>query len=85
MEVAAIGAILAVSGSIVSVIGTCYNNLWHRHITAMKIWAVSNALLLIWAMGLSCDWWDGGISGVSLVLMYAIFSITNAYGLFKQD
>jgi hypothetical protein len=28
--------------------------------------------------------WDGGLSGISLATMYAIFSVSNIWGLLKE-
>jgi len=58
--------------------------MYFDHDTAMKVWAVSNLLLLVWAIGLSVGEWDGGISGVALVGMYSLYSTTNLYGLWKK-
>ena len=80
-----VGITLATTGSIISVIGSLYNNLWHNHLAAMKIWGYgSNPLLLIWSLGLCLHLWDGGLSGVALAAMYSIFTVTNIYGLLKE-
>ena len=80
-----VGIILATTGSFISVIGSLYNNLWHNHLAAMKIWGYgSNPLLLIWSLGLCLHLWDGGLSGVALAIMYSIFTVTNIYGLLKE-
>ena len=80
-----VGIILATTGSIISVIGSLYNNLWHNHLAAMKIWGYgSNPLLLIWSLGLCLHLWDGGLSGLALTIMYCIFTVTNIYGLIKE-
>ena len=81
---ALIGTTLAISGSAISIIGTLYNNLLRQHYRAMCIWMISNILLLAWAWGMSEGWWDGGISGKALVVMYGIFTATNLYGLWKK-
>ena len=78
-----IGTLLAVAGSAVSIAGACINNLWHRHRLAMQLWMLSNLLLLAWAVGYDFGWWDGGLSGKALVAMYAVFSVTNLYGLWR--
>ena len=77
-----IGSALAVIGSVISLYGACMNNLYHRHKTAMVVWAFSNILLLIWAVGYTLQWWDGAIAGMALVMLYGIYSITNFYGLY---
>jgi hypothetical protein len=40
--------------------------------------------ILIWSLGLSLHWWDGGLSGLPLVGMYFVFSTSNIYGLIKK-
>jgi|WetSurMetagenome_2_1015567.scaffolds.fasta_scaffold02467_3 hypothetical protein len=77
-----IGSILAGVGSFLSIIGTLVNNLWLDHTLAMWIWMLSNPILFAWAYGNDKDWWDGGLSIKALGLMYAIFTITNFYGIF---
>ena len=78
-----IGTILAITGSILSVLGALINNLRHDHRRAMEIWTYSNILLLVWAAGLSIGAWNGGLSGAALCVMYAVFMISNAWGLKK--
>jgi hypothetical protein len=51
----------------------------------MWIWMPSNIILLVWAIGNSIGWWDGGLSGVALAIMYSIFTISNTLGLVKKD
>jgi hypothetical protein len=77
-----IGTGLAIIGSTISIIGTLYNNLKLDHRTAMKIWAASNPILVVWSIGLAVGWWDGGLPGVALAVMYLVFAVTNFYGLF---
>lgn len=72
---------LAVIGSIVSCIGVIWNNIFLDHVAAMQIWALSNLILLCWSFGLWKKWWDGGLSGLVLCLMYAFYTVTNVYGL----
>ena len=80
-----IGIFLATIGSIISVIGSLYNNLRRDHLTAMKIWGYgSNPILLIWSVGLCLKLWDGGLSGISLAVMYMIFSVSNIWGLLQE-
>lgn len=78
-----IGAGVAVIGSVLSVVGACVNNIWHKHITAMKLWRISNTLLAIWGVGYLAGYWNGGVSVSALVLMYLVFIVTNEYGLRK--
>lgn len=77
-----IGSSLAVTGSILSIAGTLVNNLWLKHRTAMKVWAVSNPILCVWAVGVLLGIWNGGLSIVALLIMYLVFTVTNFYGLF---
>jgi hypothetical protein len=77
-----IGPTLAVSGSTLSIIGTLMNNLYLDHITAMYFWMISNPLLLAWAYGYDKEYWNGGLSGKALVVMYVVFTVSNFYGLF---
>lgn len=50
----------------------------------MKFWMVSNIFLLAWAAGYYLGLWDGGISILGLIVMYAVFTVTNLYGLWKK-
>jgi hypothetical protein len=77
-----IGSVIAISGSALSILGTLANNLWFEHTLAMGIWMLSNPILFAWAYGNYKHWWDGGLSIESLGFMYAVFTITNFYGLF---
>lgn len=91
-----LGSSLAVSGSILSVTGALINNIWLDHTLAMWLWMFSNPILLMWAFGVSefyidiklapvytkVAWWDGGLSIFAVGSMYAIFTISNFYGLF---
>jgi hypothetical protein len=80
-----IGIILSIIGSLISVAGSIENNIFRRHQLAMQIWGYgSNPVLLIWSLGLSLHWWDGGLSGLPLVGMYFVFSTSNLYGLIKK-
>lgn len=79
-----IGPFLAITGSAVSIAGACVNNLWHRHRLAMQFWMASNVFLLVWSAGYSIGLWNGGVSILGLIAMYAVFSATNLYGLWKR-
>ena len=77
-----LGFVLAVAGSIASVVGTLYNNLKHDHRKAMEIWGYyANPLLLVWAIGFCFNLWDSGLSGGAFVLLYSVNTISNWYGL----
>jgi hypothetical protein len=75
------GLLLAIVGSIISIIGVCYNNIYRDHIKAMKVWMFSNVFLMSWAMGNAYGLWNGGLSAVALAILYGIFTVTNIYGL----
>ena len=78
-----VGADLAVLGTIVSSCGVVANNLYLNHILAMQIWVISNIILCLWAFGLYRRWWDGGISGAALCLMYAFMLVSGVWGLMQ--
>ena len=83
-----LGASLAVLGSLLSIIGTLVNNLLvnkqlNNHLLAMRIWAWSNPMLAIWAIGYLLGIWNGGVSVSAVLCMYVIFTVTNWYGLRK--
>jgi hypothetical protein len=77
-----LGSALAILGASLSVLGTLANNLWLNHILAMQFWFLSNPILLIWVVGVIAKKWNGGLSHEALAVMYFIFFITGAYGLF---
>ena len=79
-----IGTALSIVGSIISIVGTCYNNLLHAHLRAMQVWMISNIILLAWSIGNYLGYWEGGLSGLALAVMYSIFSVTNLYGMMKK-
>lgn len=76
-----IGSSLAISGSIISVAGALINNLKHDHRRAMRLWMVSNIMLLAWSAGFISGLWNGGVSVGALMAMYLIFSVSNFWGL----
>lgn len=76
-----IGEALAITGSLVSIIGVYENNISRNHFEAMQIWALSNPILFFWSVGIWQGWWDGGISGAALAGLYGVFTTTNLYGL----
>lgn len=78
---ALIGSSLAISGSIISVAGALINNLKHDHRRAMRLWMVSNIMLLAWSAGFISGLWNGGVSVGALMAMYLIFSVSNFWGL----
>jgi hypothetical protein len=78
-----IGSAVAVAGTAVSILGSWANSIWLDHNLAIIIWAVSNPLMALWSIGYAKKWWDGGISGWSLVIMYIYYIITNAWALMQ--
>ena len=76
-----VGVSLVFVGTLLSIIGTLYNNIPLDHLTAMKFWMVSNPMLLVWALGKLKGYWDGGVTISMLAVMYAVFTVTNWYGL----
>jgi len=91
-----LGSALAVVGSILSVTGALINNIWLDHTLAMWFWMCSNPILLMWAYGIiefnitvegkhiysKYQWWSDGLTIVAVAAMYAIFTVSNFYGLF---
>jgi hypothetical protein len=91
-----IGFSLAATGSVLSVTGALVNNIWLDHTLAMWFWMFSNPILLVWAFGVmefdiilggksiysKSHWWSDGLTIVAVAVMYAIFTISNFYGLF---
>lgn len=80
---ALIGSALAVVGSLLSIIGTLVNNLLvnklpNNHLHAMRLWAWSNPMLAIWAIGYIAGIWNGGVSVGALLVMYSIFTVTSS-------
>lgn len=78
------GTIILISGTIVSIAGVLANNLMLDHTLAMRIWTFSNILLFVWAVGFWRKWWTNGIGALFLVVMYAIYIITNEIGLMNS-
>lgn len=76
-----LGSVFALVGSAVSILGALLNNLFLEHKYAMQLWMFSNILLLVWATGFYLGYWNGGLSGFFLMVMYFVFAISNAYGL----
>ena len=76
-----LGLDIAVLGSAISCIGVIENNICLNHVAAMQIWAASNPILFLWALGTYKHWWSDGMSGLALMVLYGVFSITNVWGL----
>ena len=79
-----VGLALVVLGTVSSLVGAWSNNILLDHTMAMIIWSLSNPLFVVWAWGLYKKWWNGGLSGLTLVGLYAFYTITNTYGLFLK-
>lgn len=78
-----IGAELAFTGSFISISGAYFNNVWHEHLEAMKLWRFSNNMLALWGIGFVAGWWVSSVAVSATVGMYVFFMITNEYGLYK--
>ena len=76
-----IGTDLAWLGAGISCAGVYANNIMLDHVLAMNIWRMSNIVLLGWSAGLWRKWWDGGLAGLALVVMYGWYVISNEWGL----
>ena len=79
-----LGNTLAVSGTILSVIGALVNNLLLAHTDAMIVWALSNPIFLAYFIGVDKEWWNGQhLSTRALIVTYSVFSVSNFVGLVK--
>lgn len=78
-----IGTTISAVGAAVSVCGVIANNILLDHIVAMQVWVLSNLLLMVWAYGFYKKWWDGGLSGAALCLMYAFMLVSGVWGLMQ--
>ena len=76
-----VGMFVVLAGTAVSILGSWANSIWLDHNAAIIIWGVSNPLMAIWAFGYAKRWWNGGVSGWSLVVMYGYYIITNMWAL----
>jgi len=77
-----IGTVLALVGSVLSMTGALINNLMLDHVTAMWVWAISNLLFLAYFVGVDKGWWNGKhLSTRALIVTYAVFTVSNAWGL----
>jgi hypothetical protein len=77
-----IGPVLAISGSVLTLLGTVLNSFLLDHIGAMTVWCFSNPIMLAWAVGYFKGYWDGGLSAKALIGLYAGLTIFNTYGMF---
>jgi hypothetical protein len=76
-----IGSAIAITATAISIYGSWVNSIALDHTAAMCIWQASNPLFLIWSIGFIKKWWDGGLSGWALAILYAYYTVTNAWGL----
>lgn len=76
-----IGNFVAIAGTLVSIYGSWVNSIDLNHNLAICVWGVSNPLLALWAFGYVKKWWNGGLSGWALVVMYVYYIITNMWAL----
>jgi hypothetical protein len=79
-----IGAILAIGGSLLSIYGALIFNLRNDYTGAKVIWALSNPMLLFWAIGYVLGFWDSIISVAVMGCMYTVYTLSNWYGLWKK-
>jgi len=76
-----IGEVLAISGAIISAAATVINNCLLDHTLAMQVWFFSNPIMLAYFIGLRLKKWNGVISLDAMILLYAFYVLTNAYGV----
>lgn len=81
--IAFVGYMLVLGGTIFGAIGAIVNAMG-AHKPAFLIWAVSNPMLLAWALGAKYEKWDYGLSYGMLAFMYLVFIIGNLYALETQ-
>jgi len=79
-----LGTGLAITGSLISIIGTLQNNITLNHNGAMNTWRWSNWILWGWSTGFMLHLWVDGIAGGALWCMYGIFTVSNEYGRWKK-
>jgi hypothetical protein len=77
-----LGNLLAVSGAILSLSGALINNIMLDHAGAMWVWMISNPIFLSYFIGADYGWWNGEhISTRALIITYAVFTVSNFWGL----
>lgn len=62
-------------------LGVYYNNCLLDHVTAMIVWAFSNAIFVVYFYGRLKGKWDGGLPDALLCVNYIVMLITGIYGL----
>jgi hypothetical protein len=75
------GFLLALLGTLISLYGMYLNNQQHDHHGAMMMWFYSNPILMIFFIGQSLSWWNGGLSSAVMAGLYAVFTVSNWKGL----
>jgi len=78
-----IGTFLAIGGTILSIYGAVVFNQWRDYTRAKMVWAISNPMLLVWALGYLAGYWDGSLSVAALACLYAVYTISNWWGLYQ--
>jgi hypothetical protein len=78
-----IGTSICLVGTAVSIVGSWVNSINLDHNLAIYVWAISNPLLMAWAYGFTKRWWNGGVSGMSLVVMYGYYIVTNIWAMIQ--
>lgn len=78
-----IGLDLAVIGTVISIIGVIWNNIFLLHYTAMQFWFISNLIFVAYFYGRTKGYWDGHFSDSFLCLNYAVMLVTGVYGLMQ--
>jgi len=75
------GLDLVAVGTLISLLGVCYNNIFLMHTAAMYVWMFSNAIFIIYFFGRGKNWWDGGVSNWFLCVNYLVMFVSGVYGL----
>lgn len=78
------GFILAVGGSLLSIYGALIFNLRNDYTGAKVTWALSNPMLLAWSIGYVLNLWDSALSVAALACLYAVYTVSNWWGLWKK-
>jgi hypothetical protein len=78
-----LGEALAISGAAISAAATVINNCLLLHTLAMQVWFLSNPIMLAYFVGLRLKKWNGGISLDAMIVLYAFYILTNAYGVIQ--
>ena len=82
-QLSSVGTALAITGTVASIYGAVVFNQWKDYTQAKMVWAISNPMLLVWALGYIAGYWDGSLSVAALACLYAVYTISNWWGLLK--